>query len=92
MPVRLYRAAGKPGLSDRELALARWFSALTFMQDRTAMLWLEWHDDGRQLGTTSLRYQVAFSDYGCAALAAKTPAYHELAGIWRGANRAVQGR
>ena len=49
------------------------------MQDRSATPWPEWHDDGAQLGTTSLRYQLAFAGYGCTAIAAKTPAYRELA-------------
>jgi len=75
--------AGEPprwreGLTDRELALGRWFSQLTFLQDRSAKSWPIWHDDGVQLGTTSLRYQLAFAGYGCAVQAANTPAYREL--------------
>lgn len=66
------------GLSERELAIQRWFSSLTFLQDRSAQPWAQWHDDGQQLGITSLRYQLAFAGYGAAALAAKTPAYREL--------------
>lgn len=66
------------GLTDRELAVSRWFSHLTFLQDRARMPWPEWHNDGKQLGVTSLRYQLAFAGYGCAAMAAKTPAYREL--------------
>lgn len=68
----------RAGLTDRELALARWFSQLTFLQDRSAKPWPTWHDDGKQLGTSSLRYQLAFAGYGCAAQAAQTPAYREL--------------
>jgi len=68
------------GLSDRELAIQRWFSHLTFLQDRSAEHWAEWHDDGKQLGITSLRYQMAFGGYGCAVMAAKTPAYREIVG------------
>ena len=68
------------GLSDRELALGRWFSQLTFLQDCAAHPWPQWHDDKQQLGITSLRYQLAFAGYGCAAMAAKTPAYRELVG------------
>lgn len=68
----------REGLTDRELALSRWFSQLTFLQDRSANPWPIWHDDGVQLGTTSLRYQLAFAGYGCALQAAKTPAYREL--------------
>ncbi len=66
------------GLSDRELAIQRWFSHLTFMSDRTAKPWREWFDDGKQLEVTSLRYQLAFGGYGCVAMAAKTPAYREV--------------
>lgn len=66
------------GLSDRELAIQRWFSHLTFMADRSAKPWPVWFDDGQQLQVTSLRYQLAFAGYGCAAMAAKTPAYREL--------------
>ncbi|MGO8744528.1 MAG: hypothetical protein ACLQNE_00935 [Thermoguttaceae bacterium] len=72
-------ATWKAGLTDREMAIGRWFSSLTFKQDRAAKPWPEWHDDGHQLGTTSLRYQLAFAGYGCAAMDAKTPAYRELA-------------
>lgn len=71
-------ASWGPGLTDRELALGRWFSELTFRQDRTAQPWPEWHSEGRQLGVTSLRYQLAFAGYGCAAMAAQTPAYRDL--------------
>ncbi len=66
------------GLTDRELALQRWFSSLTFQADRTATPWPEWFDDHDQLGVTALRYQIAFAGYGCAAMAGRTPAYHEL--------------
>jgi hypothetical protein len=69
----------QPELSDRELAIGRWFSQLTCLQERATQPWPEWHDDGKQLGITSLRYQLAFAGYGCAALAARTPAYRELA-------------
>ncbi|MCY2991174.1 MAG: hypothetical protein NTY19_25345 [Planctomycetota bacterium] len=68
----------REGWTDRELAIGRWFSQLTFRQDRTAQPWPQWHADGKQLGTTSLRYQLAFAGYGCAVMAAKTPAYREL--------------
>ncbi len=71
-------ARWREGLTDRELALGRWFSQLTFLQDRSAKPWPIWHDDGVQLGTTSLRYQLAFAGYGCAVQAANTPAYREL--------------
>jgi hypothetical protein len=67
------------GLTDRELAISRWFSHLTFLQDRADRPWPQWHNDGKQLGVTSLRYQLAFAGYGCAAMAARTPAYRELA-------------
>ncbi|HPO16712.1 MAG TPA: hypothetical protein PLI09_24965 [Candidatus Hydrogenedentes bacterium] len=66
------------GLSDRELAIQRWFSSLTYMQGHEAKPWTEWFDDGDQFGVTALRYQFAFCGYGCAAMAAKTPAYREL--------------
>jgi len=75
-------AADKPawrvGLSDRELAIQRWFSYLTLQNDRSATPWAEWFDNGKELDVTSLRYQLAFCGYGCVAMAAKTPAYREL--------------
>jgi hypothetical protein len=71
--------AWDPGLSDRELAISRWFSQLTYLQDRASQPWPRWHDDGKQLGITGLRYQLAFAGYGCAAMAARTPAYRQLA-------------
>lgn len=67
-----------PGLTDRELALQRWFSYLTFMQGHDTAPWTDWYDDGNQLDVTAFRYQFAFCGYGCAAMAAKTPAYREL--------------
>lgn len=66
-----------PGLSDRELAIQRWFSHLTYQQGHGAA-WEGWHDDGSQLGVTAFRYQLAFCAYGCVAMAAKTPAYRDL--------------
>ncbi len=71
--------AWNEGLTDRELAIGRWFSHLTFLQDRARKPWPEWYDDGKQLGVTGFRYQLAFAGYGCAAMAGKTPAYRELA-------------
>jgi hypothetical protein len=68
----------QPGLSDRELAIQRWFSWLTFQADRRETPWPEWFTDDNQLGMTSLRYQLAFGGYGCAAMASQTPAYREL--------------
>jgi hypothetical protein len=68
------------GLSDRELAVGRWFSQLTFLQDRAQDPWPVWHRDPKELGVGSLRYQLAFAGYGCTAMAAKTPAYRELIG------------
>ncbi len=70
--------AATKGLSDRELAIQRWFSSLSYLQDRRQNPWPEWHSDGKELGIGSLRYQIAFAGYGCAVMAAKTPAYHEL--------------
>lgn len=78
-PVAAEASAWGPGLSDREMAIQRWFSHLTFQGDRTAHPWPEWHDNGKQFDVTSLRYQLAFCGYGCAALAARTPAYTDLA-------------
>ena len=68
----------KAGLTDRELAIQRWFSSFTCQEDRHKTPWAEWFDDREQLGILSLRYQIAFAGYGCAAMAAQTPAYHEL--------------
>lgn len=70
----------KEGLTDQALAMQRWFSHITWMQGHDAPRWDLWHDDGAQLGVTAFRYQFAFSGYGCAALAAQTPAYHALVG------------
>lgn len=70
--------AWQAGLSDRELALQRWFSCLTYMQGHDAETWTDWFDDGKQFDVTAFRYQFAFCGYGCAAMAAKTPAYREL--------------
>jgi len=77
MPALAEEAAWQPGLSDRELAIQRWFSHLTCLADRQAK-WAGWFDDGKQLDVTAFRYQFAFSGYGAAAMAAKTPAYREL--------------
>ena len=71
-------AAWSQGLTDRELAIQRWFSALTFLQDRAVHPWPEYYDDGKQLDTTGFRYQLAFAGYACALFAAQTPAYREL--------------
>lgn len=68
----------KDGLSNRELAIQRWFSHLTFMQGHETNPWAGWYDDGKQLDVTAFRYQFAFSGYGCVAMAARTPAYREL--------------
>ncbi|HOX36877.1 MAG TPA: hypothetical protein PL033_02720 [Candidatus Brocadiia bacterium] len=68
------------GLTDRELAIQRWFSQLTFLSDRKAAAWEGWNDDGRQKDITAFRYQIAFCGYGCAAMAAKTPAYTQVIG------------
>ncbi len=76
--LRAEPSASPTGLSDRELAIQRWFSSLSFQQDRQQTPWPEWHNDGKQLGIGSLRYQIAFAGYGCAIMAAKTPAYREL--------------
>ena len=57
------------GLTDQELAISRWFSHLTSLQDLAQEPWPESHNDGKQLGITSLRYQLAFAGYGCAAMA-----------------------
>ncbi len=67
-----------PGLSDRELAMQRWFSEITYKSDRTAEHWPTFIDDGKQFDLKSLRYQLAFGGYGCAVMAAKTPAYREV--------------
>lgn len=68
----------KPGLSDRELAIQRWFSGITYGSDRTAKEWPVFADDGKQFDLKSLRYQLAFGGYGCALMGAKTPAYREV--------------
>lgn len=78
VPLRAETPTRRQGLSDRELAIQRWFSSITFLQDRQQKKWPVWYEDNDQLGITSFRYQIAFAGYGCAAMAAKTPAYHEL--------------
>ncbi len=78
LPIESSTGGWQEGLSDRELAIGRWFSQLTFMQDRSELRWPGWHQSREQLGVTSLRYQLAFAGYGCAAMAAKTPAYRDL--------------
>ncbi len=68
----------QPGLSDRQLAMQRWFSEITDQSDRTAQPWQSFIDDGKQFNLKSLRYQLAFGGYGCAVMAAQTPAYREV--------------
>ena len=68
----------KQGLTDKQLAIQRWFSYLTFMQDRNEKSWKEFYDDGNQIDVTAFRYQLAFCSYGCAAMAGQTPAYRQL--------------
>ena len=78
-PVRLAALPPwKEGLSDKALAMQRAFSEMTFLSDRSDKNWKGWYDDGKQFGLDALRYQLAFAGYGCAAAAAKTPAYREL--------------
>ena len=53
------------GLSDRELAIQRWFSHLTFRSDRSATPWPEWFDDGfNEPGQFVLRLAVRVSIVG----------------------------
>lgn len=73
------KAEWDEGLSDRVLALQRWFSQLSYMQGHAAAAWDGWFDDGNQLDITAFRYQFAFCGYACAAMAARTPAYRDLA-------------
>lgn len=68
----------REGLSDRQLAIQRWFSYLTIRSKRSAKPWPEWFDNGKELDVTSMRYQLAFCGYGCAAMADETPAYNDL--------------
>lgn len=66
------------GLSDQELGIQRWFSSITHAADRNAKPWQDWHYNGQEFSTTSLRYQLAFGGYGCAVMGAKTPAYRQV--------------
>lgn len=67
------------GLTDKQLAIQRWFAELTFLNDGSDV-WDGWFRDKSQLGLDSYRYSLAFLGYAAGASAYKTPAYTELAG------------
>jgi hypothetical protein len=66
------------GLTDEQLAIQRWFSEITFRQDRNQTPWPTFVDDGKQFDLKSLRYQLAFGGYGCAVMSTQTPAYRQV--------------
>ena len=66
-------------LTDKQLAIQRWFSQITFLQDLDD--WSGWGDvinDVHCDGNWCIRYEIAGLVYGVAALALKTPAYTQV--------------
>ncbi|MEW5945947.1 MAG: hypothetical protein AB1742_07080 [bacterium] len=64
------------GLTDKQLAIQRWFAELTFLNEGGDG-WEGWYVHENQLGLESIRYSLAFLGYAAAAMAYKTPAYRE---------------
>lgn len=67
------------GLTDKQLAVQRWFAELTFL-NQEGDGWNGWYTGSEQLGLDSIRYSLAFLGYASGALGEKTPAYTELTG------------
>lgn len=66
-------------LTDKQLAIQRWFSQITFLQDLDD--WSGWGDvinDVHCDGNWCIRYEIAGLVYGVAAMALKTPAYTQV--------------
>ncbi len=69
-----------PGLTDKQLAIQRWFAALTYFKQDLSN-WDGWGDaidDVNCDGNTCIRYEIAGLAYGIAVLASMTPAYTQL--------------
>lgn len=67
------------GLTNKQLAIQRWFSQLTFLapsDNRWSGWYYELHPE--QTDTYSVRYPLTFFGYAAAALADRTPAYREV--------------
>jgi len=65
------------GLTDKQLAIQRWFAELTFLNTKGDG-WNMWYRDDKQLGLDSYRYSLAFMAYAAGAMVYKTPAYTEV--------------
>lgn len=66
------------GLTDKQLAVQRWFAYLTYLNPGGEERWEGWYHDKAQLGLDSYRYSLAFMGYAAGAMAYKTPAYTEV--------------
>ncbi|MFH1539819.1 MAG: hypothetical protein ABIH66_12770 [bacterium] len=66
------------GLTDKQLAIQRWFAYLTHLNPGGEEGWEGWYHDKAQLGLDSYRYSLAFMGYAAGAMAYKTPAYTEV--------------
>ena len=69
----------KDSLTPKQLAIQRWFSQLTYLQDIDS--WDGWGDALNDLdcdGNTCIRYEISSLAYTAAVLGSKTPAYTQL--------------
>jgi hypothetical protein len=67
-------------LTDKQLAIQRWFSDLTYLR-ADVNDWAEWGDSVKDIdcdGNTCIRYEIAGLAYAAAILGLKTPAYHQV--------------
>jgi hypothetical protein len=71
------------GLSDRELAIQRWFAHLTFLQDRPAEDWVEWHEPCSHRHAAQNRMAWEYARKGIVSVAVENPATNETAGSVR---------
>ena len=65
------------GLTDKQLAIQRWFAYLTYLNDGDDG-WNGWYTHTDQLGLDSYRYSLAFMGYAVGAMGHRTPAYTEV--------------
>jgi hypothetical protein len=68
------------GLTSKQLAIQRWFAQLTYLQDDED--WTGWGESINDVhcdGNSCIRYELAGLAYAAALLAAKTPAYTQVA-------------
>ncbi len=65
------------GLTDKQLAIQRWFAEMTYL-NKGPDKWDGWYYDPRQLGNNSVRYSLTFLGSAAAAMQYKTPAYREV--------------